>query len=367
MDTACDREPVSDNSNGRRGASSHGVSSMPVQGPEVISGMVVSIQRMSTEDGPGLRTTVFLKGCSLACRWCHNPETLSPRPQLVWHDWKCIGSGACAEICPEHAISRSEGKVCIATDRCNVCGDCARECPSTALEVFGVRWALEALLAEVLKDRAYFTTSGGGVTVSGGEPGLQPTFTAAFLARCRAESIHTALDTCGFCASSALATLADKADLVLYDLKEIDAERHRQFTGQSNERILANLCALAEQMRDGDGPQALWVRTPLVPGATAREENVRGIGAFLRTHLSDVVSRWELCAFNNLARDKYRRLGMKWEFERTKLLTEAERRWFESVARESGFDPSRVVVTGPTAVEFEDEEQETSRARDTCA
>jgi pyruvate formate lyase activating enzyme len=315
------------------------------------SGTVVNIQRMSTEDGPGLRTTLFLKGCSLACCWCHNPETLSPKPRIVWHDWKCAGFGACLTVCPENAISRCDGTVRIDSEACTMCGDCARECPTTAIEILGVCWELDDLVAEVLKDRSYFEASGGGVTVSGGEPGLQPVFTAALLDRLRAESVHAALDTCGLCSPAALATLAGKADLVLYDVKEIDAERHTRFTGQSNVRILANLLELGRQVRSGSGAGLLWVRTPLVPGATATEENVRGIGAFLVENLADVVSRWELCAFNNLARDKYRRLGVPWEFERTELLTRDELRHFEEVARGSGFDPCRIVATGPTAVE----------------
>jgi pyruvate formate lyase activating enzyme len=312
---------------------------------------VFNIQRMSTEDGPGLRTTVFVKGCALECRWCHNPEGISPEPEVVWHGPKCIRSGECDGVCPEDAILRSGDEIEIDRDRCTICGDCVDRCPSGALEQWGTRWSLDDLVAEVAKDRSYFETSGGGVTVSGGDPALYTPFVAAFLEHCRALALHTALDTCGMCSKSNLRTLASRADLVLYDLKEIDPERHSEFTGQSNQRILANLVGLAELMRESQRPAELWIRTPLIPGATLSEENIRGLGAFIAREVGDVVSRWELCAFNNLAADKYRRLGLRWEFEGVELLREAELRHFEEVGRKSGVDPDIVIATGRTRLE----------------
>jgi len=311
---------------------------------------VLSIQRMSTEDGPGLRTTVFFKGCSLECRWCQNPESISQKIQIVWHDWKCIGAGRCEAVCTDDAIRRQAKVVEIDLSRCTLCGACTDECPTTALELLGTDWHLDDLVAEVAKDRSYFETSGGGVTVSGGEPALQTTFVAAFLERCRSLGLHMALDTCGMCSASSLEILASRADLVLYDVKEINAERHTQFTGQSNVKILSNLIGLGKQMRHRSDAAALWIRTPLIPGVTGTEENIRGIGAFLSQNLSDVVSRWELCAFNNLPRDKYRRLGLAWDYEHTDLLTERELRHFAQVARASGINPDIVVATGPTRV-----------------
>jgi pyruvate formate lyase activating enzyme len=316
---------------------------------------VFNIQRMSTEDGPGLRTTVFVKGCSLDCRWCHNPEGMSPSPQVVWHGPRCIRAAACEAACAEDAISRSGDEIEIDRVRCTLCGECVDRCPSGAMEVWGARWSLGDLVNEVAKDRSYFETSGGGVTVSGGEPALRRSFVASFLERCRASGLHTALDTCGMCSPSALRTLAGHADLVLYDLKEIDPERHVRFTGQPNERILGNLVALAEQMRQNQLPAELWVRTPLIPGATLTEENIRGIGAFIARELGDVITRWELCAFNNLAADKYHRLGLQWEFEGVELMTEADLRYFEDVGRRSGVDPEIVLATGRTRLERTDD------------
>lgn len=312
------------------------------------SATILSIQRMSTEDGPGLRTTVFFKGCSLRCRWCQNPESISPKIEIVWHDWKCIGAGQCEAVCRERAIRREGREVAIDLRRCTMCGACTDECPTTALELLGSRWCLDDLITEVAKDRSYFESSGGGVTVSGGEPALQPGFVAAFLERCRSLGLHTALDTCGMCSAASLERLASRADLVLYDVKEMDPDRHARFTGHSNSKILSNLIDWGERIRHNSQRPALWIRTPLIPGATATDENVRRIGAFVSRNLGDLVSRWELCAFNNLPRDKYRRLGIKWDYETTELLSEHDLRHFTEVAYASGVSPEIVVATGPT-------------------
>jgi len=313
-----------------------------------VTAPVLNVQRMSTEDGPGLRTTVFLKGCSLACTWCHNPESLSRDPEVVWHDWKCIGSRMCDATCEHGALSREGDRVIIDRRLCNGCGDCVERCPSTALELLGTERTAADVTDEVLRDHHYYAPAGGGVTISGGEPGLRPRFVRAVLDACRAEGVYTAVDTCGMCSEAALDQMCEAADLVLFDVKEIDGERHRRFTGQSNERILENLVRMADMVGRPGGPTSLWVRTPLVPDATATEENVAGIGRFLASRLSGIVDRWELCAFNNLARDKYRRLGRRWEFEDTELLTAGELGRLSEVAQRSGVDPAIVVATGAT-------------------
>lgn len=306
---------------------------------------------MSTEDGPGIRTTVFLKGCSLACAWCHNPESIETRPEVVWHEWKCIGCSSCDSVCTETALLHLGDEVVIDRDRCIGDGACADACPASAIERIGTARDLDGLVAEVVRDRAFFDASGGGVTVSGGEPGVQARFTTAFLARLRALGIHTALDTSGMCSERAIAGMSAHADLVLYDLKEIHGERHLRFTGHSNDRILANLLDIGARMRHEGRPRALWIRTPLVPGCTATEENVTGIGGFIAAQLADVISRWELCAFNNLAADKYRRLGRVWDFEHRSLLSRDELTRLGEVACRSGVDPSIVAVTGPVHVD----------------
>lgn len=317
---------------------------------------IVNVQRMSTEDGPGIRTTVFLKGCSLACTWCHNPESIKTAPEVVWHEWKCIDCDACDDVCTVGALSHLGDQVVIDRARCTGGTACADACPASAIERIGDERGVDDLVAEVARDRAFFAASGGGVTVSGGEPGVQARFVAAFLARLRALGIHTALDTCGMCSERALADMSAQADLVLYDIKEIDGERHRAYTGHSNGRILANLLDLAGRMRRVARPRELWIRTPLIPGCTATEENVIGIGGFIAAHLAGAVSRWELCAFNDLAADKYRRLARVWAFEHTALMTRDELSRLGAAARRSGVDPAIVVVTGPVRVGCDAEE-----------
>lgn len=311
---------------------------------------VLNIQRMSTEDGPGLRTTVFLKGCSLQCAWCHNPEAICFAPQVVWHRTRCVGTRVCDTVCREQALRRDGAGVRIDPERCNACGDCVEQCPGGAFELLGKTWDLDALVAEVARDRSYYESSGGGVTVSGGEPGLHAAFVAAFLERCRAIGLRTAVDTAGLVALGALLDLARHTDLILYDLKEIDSERHACFTGQPNDKILANLRALADRMRTEATPPALWIRTPLIPGATLTDENIEGIGRFIATYLADVVSRWELCAFNPLATDKYERLQLEWTFAGAPPIGASELEHAAAVARRSGVDPKIVVATGMTRV-----------------
>jgi len=309
---------------------------------------VLNIQRMSTEDGPGIRTTVFFKGCPLACSWCHNPESIDHRPQIIWQEWRCIGCRECVEACPSRAISFDDDGAHTDLKLCKACGTCADECPTTARQLLGRRWGLEDLVAEVVKDRAFFESSGGGVTCSGGEPGLQGAFIASFLERLRQLGIHSAVDTCGLVGTQVLRAMARSADLVLFDLKLADAEQHRRQTGQSNQRILANLRELARQMREGGGPRALWIRTPLIPGVTASAENLGDVGALVARELDGLVSRWELCAFNNLCIRQYQRLGLRWPFEETELLTAQELESYAELARRSGVDPAIVRASGPT-------------------
>jgi pyruvate formate lyase activating enzyme len=225
---------------------------------------------------------------------------------------------------------------------------CVEACPSTALELLGEAWSLEDLVQEVLKDRVYFEKSNGGVTISGGEPTIQADFAAEFLKQIRAKGIQTALDTCGLCNSKALDTLLPHANLVLFDLKEIDPQKHLTFTGSDNRVILENLIHVAEYIDAHLYPEGLWIRTPLIPGATDTDTNINGIGAWIKTHLDQKVKKWELCAFNNLCRDKYARLGLTWQFEDAELLEENHIQHLVSVAKNSGVDPDIVDWSGTT-------------------
>jgi len=316
--------------------------------PTGLDAMLFEIQRLSTEDGPGIRTTVFFKGCSLTCAWCHNPESISGLPQLHWLASRCIGCGTCCTVCPEAALGLTAEGIVIDRGRCTLCGECAAECPSNAMEMIGTRWDLDDLVREVLKDRAYFARSNGGVTASGGEPLLQAPFLSAFLKALKQEGVHTAVDTCGCFPAAALEEVLPHTDLVLYDLKEIDPERHRRFTGRSNEEILDNLQTIGTRMASGASPQALWIRTPVIPDATATPANIVGIGQWLAAHLPGIVARWELCAFNNLCQDKYQRLDREWPYRHQPLLTLDTMERLADEARRSGVDPDIVHWSGNT-------------------
>lgn len=311
---------------------------------------ILEIQRMSTEDGPGIRTTIFFKGCSLSCSWCHNPESIRAAAEVVWHAWRCVDCRICVEDCPQDARTFAERGVRVDEGRCVDCGTCIDACPACAIERQGHVLSLDDVLGEVTKDRAYYEASGGGVTLSGGEPALHPVFAKALLDRCRALGLHTALDTSAMCAWKPLRELAAAADLILFDIKEIDSRRHKAHTGHGNAKILKNLRRLARAMRDGDVTAKLWIRTPLIPDTTATPENIGAIGALLATEMEDLVERWDLCAFNNLCKDKYERLGRSWSYDRAQLLSEDELEDLAAIARGAGFAQQVVHVGGPTRV-----------------
>lgn len=320
--------------------------------PEANTAIILHLQRLSTEDGPGIRTTIFFKGCPLHCWWCHNPESIHTQPQVQWLENRCIGCEICIATCPNSALScLPKGEIWVDRDKCQGCGLCADACPSTALERLGTRVSLDDLLAELLKDRAYFAASGGGVTASGGEPTLQAPFVARLFEQLQAEGIQTALDTCGACSPGALEQILPHTDLVLYDLKLMDTDEHRRVTGKGNSRILDNLTKLADNIRAGQTNAQLWVRTPLIPGITDEGANLHAIGSFIAQNLDGRVERWELCAFNNLCHDKYRRLGIQWRFDGLPLMSQAMLDQCETLAKASAWDPERIIVTGAAQVE----------------
>jgi pyruvate formate lyase activating enzyme len=207
---------------------------------------------------------------------------------------------------------------------------------------------VEQVLAELLKDRAFYEKSGGGVTLSGGEPTFQVAFAEALLRSLKEQGISTALDTCGLCTRDTLERLLPYTDLVLFDLKVLDPVAHRQLTGASNQQILENLDYLREALPGRYPATALWIRTPLIPGATNADANLTAIGRHLAGCLDGTLARWELCAFNNLCRDQYTRLGLQWAYAGTPLMTPAELAHCEKIAKASGLPPELVLATGAT-------------------
>jgi pyruvate formate lyase activating enzyme len=314
----------------------------------MMTGRILHIQRLSTEDGPGIRTTVFFKGCPLHCAWCHNPESLSSSLQTQWFSVRCIGCQTCVKTCPNGCLTMTTAGLVIDRERCEACGKCAEACPSGALEALGKTVRVDEMLAELCKDRAYYEKSGGGVTLSGGEPTFQSEFAGALLQGLKQQGIATALDTCGLCSQHTLDRLLPYTDLILFDLKLFAPDLHRQYTGVSNELILENLQHIRELIRSQGHPIQLWIRTPLIPGATAQDENLTAIGRHLAGQLGGAVERWELCAFNNLCRDQYSRLGLEWAYAETPLMTRLELAHCEQVAKSSGFHPERILATGAT-------------------
>ena len=280
---------------------------------------VLNIQRMSTEDGPGLRTTLFLKGCNLHCAWCHNPESIDAGPVVQWNRARCIGCDSCREICQNGALEFSGNGIHVTAGKCRLCLTCVGECPSGALNARGESYDLDNLLKELLKDRAYFGAE-GGVTISGGEPLLQPEAAIWLLGALKKEGLNTALDTAGLVKAGLLFRALEHTDLLLYDIKLIDDAEHRRHTGAGSALILENLAKVSPFLKER-GKQ-LWIRTPIIPGATDSRENIRAIAQFLAGPAGDVAGRWELCAFNNLCRHKYESLGWDWAYKDTALVAD---------------------------------------------
>jgi pyruvate formate lyase activating enzyme len=281
------------------------------------SGITFNVQRFSTEDGPGIRTTVFLKGCSLHCPWCHNPEGLHSKPDLVWYDVRCVGARECLPACPENALAFTPQGMQIDRQRCTLCGACVEACPAAAVELIGRSWTPEDLMEELLKDEVFYETSGGGITFGGGEPMMQGAFLQAVLPRCREVGLHVALDTCGSVSWERYEQVLPWVNLVLYDLKIMDAERHSASTGVSNEGILENAVRLAAQ------GIPMWIRTPVIPGYTDDRQNIVAIAHFIRSSLP-TVQRWDLLAYTNLGRPKYHRLDRPYLLEKVPLCEQQE-------------------------------------------
>ena len=315
--------------------------------------LIYDIHTLSTHDGPGIRTVFFFKGCSLRCNWCQNPESIDKKEQ-VWHySLNCLRCGHCIEICPENALKKDEEKgIVIDYERCTGCGLCTYECPGRALKKVGDLYSMKEAIRIINREKPFMTkATGGGITVSGGEPLLQDAFAASLFQECRSMNIHTALDTCGQVSWSAFEKVLPFTNLILYDIKLIDAPAHKSLTGAGNKTIIENLLKLSEWIKLNGNNTDLWIRTPLIPGATLTKENIIGIGAFLKENLSNSIDQWELCSFNPLPIEKYNRLELDWEYRDVPLITKEEGAQALSWAQSVYSGPARVILTGLTSRE----------------
>lgn len=273
-------------------------------------GLIFNLQKYSIHDGPGIRTTVFLKGCPLCCAWCHNPEGIAARPELLVLENRCATCGACRDACPFGgtlpALS-APGPLPTRMPDCTRCGACVEACPGGARQMAGREMTVREVLAEVLADRIFYEDSGGGVTFSGGEPLAQPRFLRALLTAAREHGLHTAVDTSGFGCTDELLAVAALTDLFLFDLKLLDDARHREFTGVSNRPILANLAALDAVHRN------LWLRVPLVPGINDDAANLTAVARLAATLRS--ARQISVLPYHRTAATKFRRLGRDFVLE----------------------------------------------------
>ena len=265
------------------------------------SGFIFNIQKYSLHDGPGIRTTVFLKGCPLCCAWCHNPESISPRREVVIVESRCIACGECRKVCEFGESFAGTGVLPPRFDQCTLCGECVEACPTGARQMIGRTMTVAEVVDEALKDRVFYEESNGGVTISGGEPLLQPNFLKALLAAMREAGVHVTLDTTGFGCTDHLLEAAKLADLVLYDLKAFDDQRHRELTGVTNRNILANLLALDAVHGN------VWIRLPFVPGFNDDLVELRKIAGFVSK--LRCVTLVNLLPFHCTGLHKYARLG----------------------------------------------------------
>lgn len=263
--------------------------------------MITDIKRFAVHDGDGIRTTVFFKGCPLKCVWCHNPEGIGFKPQLAYYENKCVSCGECVEICPQKAHSTENGRHSFDRSKCTICGECEKVCLGEALKLYGKEMTTDELMPTLLEDKDFYTTSGGGVTLSGGECLIQADFCAQLLQKLKSESIHTAVDTCGFISKEAIDKVMPYTDIFLYDIKAIDEDVHIKCTGKSNKNILDNLKYI-----DTYG-KSIEIRIPYVP--EYNDNQIKKI-AVLLSELKN-ITKIRILPYHNFAGSKYASLDME--------------------------------------------------------
>lgn len=275
-----------------------------IEGDFLNSAIIMNIQKYCVHDGPGIRTNVFFKGCPLKCWWCHNPESQNVKPEIMLFRERCIKCGTCAKKCPQHAIEIKNNIVTTDKTKCISCEKCAELCPNNAREYVGKNMTVQELMKEIVKDEIFYEQSNGGVTFSGGEPLTQIEFLNEVLERCKERGINTAIETSGFAAWEKISKIADKIDLFLYDIKQINNEKHLKYTGVENALILENLKKLSDKGCN------LFIRMPIISGINDDDEHIQGTIKML----SDInILQVNLLPYHKMGMDKYKRLEREYK------------------------------------------------------
>lgn len=286
-------------------------------------GVVFNIQRYSINDGPGIRTCVFLKGCPLNCRWCHNPESKSPKPELSYSAAKCIGCGKCAAVCPNGCHTFADGIHAIDRTSCIACGKCVNACIG-ALDLFGKMMTVDEVIAEAIKDKPFYAESGGGITFTGGEPFAQPKFLLALLKEAKKQGLHVCIETSGYVQHEILADAMNYVDVFLFDYKETDAERHAEYTGVRNEKILENLCYLAENGKE------IVLRCPIIPGYNDRDEHFSAIASLADKY--EGITHVDIEPYHPLGKTKAAQIGKEYPLGELEMVNkELSNEWIQTI------------------------------------
>lgn len=283
-----------------------------------VKGRILKIESLNTHNGPGFRTVIYLKGCPLSCSWCHNPEGMSTKKEIWVIHSKCIGSLNCVSTCPNGALSLSENGIQIDRDSCAGCHACFDVCPSKAIEKLGEDYTVNEIFKKILKDKPFLDSSGGGITVTGGEPGIVPRFVSQLFKKCQEAGIHTAFDTSGYISKKALEMIIPWTDLVFFDLKIMDEKRATEMTGHGTSRIFETLDWI-KAYKLSEGKPELQFRTPIIPDATDSMANLNAIVDKIQTNYKGLFSEWELNLFNDICEDKYQKMDKDWGFRGAKF------------------------------------------------